>query len=338
MIARTICLYGATDSGKTAQAGRFARHIYESSGKITRYIGADGGDWLGILRPYVDAGIIEPWSILPLAARKQSVFGAAHRLARGEWPVPTADGKALTFGLPTDETWRRVGAYVWDSGTGLAELIEAEMKASPNMTSGKEQTFKYAVDGESMSGGSWDHIRATQDTIKRLVIYSGNLPVDRVLWTFGEHGGEEEITRKSIYGPAVVGKASTGKLPKDFGLLLHCETSLQAATTQSAIAGQPGPGYVQKRRIYYMSHPDPVTGVLYPAKPRVPPEMYPLLKAKWVGGYLEPEIIATGEMANGLDAFLAFEDSLSGKFNAATKAWKEKTDAGRQSNPATPKD
>ena len=333
-IARTLGLYGVTDSGKTAQASRFARYIYEKHNKITRYIGADGGDWQSIMRPLIDLGVVETYSLMPLAARKQSVFSAIHQFSRGKWPINAgktdiSGNPVATFQDSTAETWKRVGAYIIDSGTGLAELLEDEMKSSSGMRSGKEQTFNFSVEGESVSGGSWDHVRAAQDTIKRLTVFFGALPVERVLWTFGEYLGTEEVTRKSIYGPAIVGKAMTGKLPKDLGLLIHCEIYAQASKQTDNLIEKPHTA-PSLRRMYFMSHAEPSTGVMYPAKPRIPPSAVPALLARWKNGFLEPHVIPeTGEMVDGLDDFLKFEDGLLARSSKADAEWKGRLDAAR---------
>lgn len=326
MIARSICLYGVTGSGKSGQAGRFARYIYEKTGKITRYVASDGGDWYSVLKDLIDAGIIEYFDLRPLRVRKppQSVYAALHRLGRGEWPQLSEGSLKMR---PTLD-WSNIGAYINDSGTGFAELIQEELEGSPNLVSGKEQTFSFELDGEKVSGGSWDHIRATQKTIKKLIAFFSALPVDRVLWTFGESAGEDKITKKTEYGLAVVGKAATSYLTKDFGVLLHCEKYAQQSSGEvDKATGKPNPA-ATLWRMYFQDHAEPQTGMLYLAKPRCQPTMYPSLLKKWPNGYLEPKI-TSGEMLDGLDDFMRFDDELDSRSNKGTASWKAGLDAAR---------
>ena len=63
---------------------------------------------------------------------------------------------------------------------------------------------------------------------------------------------------------------------------------------------------VVKRRVWFMRHPDPTTGLVFPAKPRVAPEMMPKLLEAFPGGYYEP----TSE--HGIDHYLEVVGGLAG--------------------------
>jgi len=366
---RSIALYGTTGSGKTVQAARFARYIYESTGRITRYIGCDSGDWRSVIDPYIQAGVIEPLSIHALVGLGASAFALAHRLGRGEWFSIAPDGKLLAH-PPGPATWERVGAIIIDSGTGLAQTMQDEMQraaarsltaatAKPPlpgeqpstasmkagvMVSGKEATYVYSIDGEVVSGGSWDDIRGVQTTIKRLVAYFSTLPLAGVCWTFREYSGMDKLTGNKSYGPEVVGRAATVSLPSDLGMLIHCDVFVPLAQPQPGAPGGPATGAPKPlvdaspiaRRMYYLPHPDEVTGVPYPAKPRVPPELEPRLQKDWPHGYLEPRVDLQGVMTNGLDTLLHREDEILVGLDVQYTAWKQGVDALRAPAPPAP--
>lgn len=325
--SKSICLYGATGSGKTAQAGRFVRWIYETTGKITRAVISDLGSSLTVLDPYIRAGIVEPWYI----ANVSDPTAVLHKLSRGDWPVPS--GGLLQFQPPGEETWKRVGAYLIDSGTEIAEAIIVSLRAKGVRLS-QDPSFTFEESGEKFYGGNMTYFGFAQDKIVDFIRAFSQLPVEAVLWTMGEGKGEDDVTREAVYGPETVGKAlrTTGKLPKKFGDCLHCEVyNVIARDKEGKDAIDPGTGkpLLNKRwRIYFQDHPDPVTGINYPAKPRVPPEMWPRLIEAWPGGFLRPTI-RDGEMLDGLDQFLRREADLLAVPVASVAAWKVQVDAGR---------
>jgi hypothetical protein len=73
-------------------------------------------------------------------------------------------------------------------------------------------------------------------------------------------------------------------------------------------------------RYFFKKHPDPTTGILFPAKPRVSPEKIAELEKKLPGGYFEPTTTW------GLDKYLEFVDSLVVD-DESLKAWRERADA-----------
>jgi len=83
-------------------------------------------------------------------------------------------------------------------------------------------------------------------------------------------------------------------------------------------------------RFYYKKHPDPATGILFPAKPRVTPERVRDLERAFPGGYFE------SDESGGFDRYLAKVDELSARQAESLKGWREKMDAklGRKATAA----
>jgi hypothetical protein len=323
--SKSICLYGSSDSGKTAQAARFARHIYETTGKVTRAIVTDQGGSLDVWQPYIEAGVIEPWYIGGVPDPLAILF----KLARGSWPqaTPGPNGRVLRFQEPSSSTWERVGAYIIDSGTEACEQIKDVSLRGKGVRLAQDPSFKIEEANETFYGGNMTYYGFAQDVIVDLIRTFNALPVQGVLWTMGEGKGEEEGTRETIYGPETVGKAlrTTGKLPKKFGDLLHLDVYNVVARDKDGkeivdvMTGKPV--LLKRWRIYFQTHPDMTTGINYPAKPRLPPELLPELWQSWRSGFLSPHI-ENGEMVDGLDAFLRREAELLATPVAAVAAWK----------------
>jgi len=73
-------------------------------------------------------------------------------------------------------------------------------------------------------------------------------------------------------------------------------------------------------RMYFVSHPDPVTGIRFPAKPRISPEAVPQLMKEYPGGYFEPGL------AEGFDRYLHLVDKLNQGQKNAVDEWRRKVD------------
>jgi hypothetical protein len=76
----TVLLYGELYTGKTRQVGRFAKRLYEQTGKTTRLISADGGGF-DVLQNSIDAGIIDAISV----AGRSDILPTMSLLSRGYW-------------------------------------------------------------------------------------------------------------------------------------------------------------------------------------------------------------------------------------------------------------
>jgi hypothetical protein len=79
-----------------------------------------------------------------------------------------------------------------------------------------------------------------------------------------------------------------------------------------------------RARAWFVRHPDPVTGMIFPAKPRVAPTMMPKLLEKFPGGYFEPT------PTSGIDEYLIAVESLAQEASTKTDEWKKKVDLARE--------
>jgi hypothetical protein len=88
------------------------------------------------------------------------------------------------------------------------------------------QDKEQGMPGDPALGIRWGfsgraHYGFIQQRIHDLVAYSSHLRVNKVLWTAHEGGGQDEMTKKVINGPDIIGKAMTGQCGAWFGAMLH---------------------------------------------------------------------------------------------------------------------
>lgn len=343
----TICLYGDSGTFKTTQVGFLSKMIYEKYGKVTRLVSADGGGYRP-LEPYIQAGLIEAYSVID----EDKIIYILHQLTQGYWPMELKNGKRV--GSKFTRNLDNVGMYAFEGLTTISERIIDHLAGkklgmnpaySMKLTSSgetistsdkgdfKDQKFlsedKLVDDkgnalGDVISGAySQDHYGYVQKTVVEKVLMSWNLPVELVLWTSHEAKGEDENTRASIYGPALVGKKGTPKIPRNVGMLIHADIVEDERkppvagdkTTDSGIASV---------RYYFTSHPDKAASkIIWNAKPRIPSDLIPELMKRFQGGFFVPKV------NEGLDMYLKVEDELIAKQANSLSEWKQKIDNER---------
>lgn len=226
-LGRTVGLFGLSGTGKTSQAGEYAKWIKKTTGKRTILNAADFGGY-DVLEPHVAIGLIEPNS-----------------LKAGDNPWVWIN-KAATTPPPKD-----VGLVVYDSGTSIGEslLADCAQQAAKGIQIGQEKIFKLTIptkEGPLVIGANnkaqYGLVQTYMlDMIKRSTWLAKNHGVD-VLWTFGEHSGED-ANDDPVVGPKLVGKALTGTLPKELQYILRLDV-------------QVSPGASAKHVLYTQQQPD----------------------------------------------------------------------------------
>jgi hypothetical protein len=326
-VARSGCIYGSTGSRKTTQVKFFAHYIAATTGKATALLSLDGGGW-GPCQPEVDAGMIEPFfcdpSVVPLPTIR--------RISQGYWPrdvnVP-ADQVDLArmdfqkFGGVAVEGWTSIGAvgmrFLPDKGINVGGEDRSKL-------GGFEQQIR--VDGSLRSEVLRSNTRGDfgfiQNYLFGIVMNFNSLPVRYILYTALESKTEDD-DRTTIFGPAIAGKKATAQCGSWIGDLIHAQ---DYSTTVKRVV--PDPSDAKKTieaatieatvRFYWKKHPDPSTGILFPAKPRVTPERYSELESAYPHGYFESDV------AEGFDRYLHTVDRLAATQADQLKGWREKAD------------
>lgn len=335
-MAKSGCIYGSTGTYKTTAIAHFARYIARTTGKATLLLSADGGGWtpcdeeiaVGMIRPYqIDTSTI----FLPTLVM----------VGRGYWPsnIGENDPSRVNF---TPINWDDIGAIAVEGftsiGTGL--LLHCAQKA---LKTGEDATSKFTLpimmDGQVVSvpfaGNSKGHYQFVQNQLQGFTKAATSLPCKYVLFT-GIDKRAEDADRKTIGGVHVPGKAITDLIPTWIGDFIHAQDYSVERTVKV-----PPPGmttsqckpdqlidtkvYDKVCRYYFVDHPDPDTGILFKAKPRITHGAVKALRKEFPGGYFEPTPDA------GFDVYLDTLDRLLAagvlKEDATLTAWREKQDA-----------
>lgn len=340
-MAELILIYGGTGSFKTAQLHFLAKYVYRKWGKITQLASCDGGGWKP-LDPDIEAGLIEAWGISAI----ENPRSIMRKLSQGYWPkiVETAGQRKLVLTPPDASTWKRVGCRAHEGLTSTANIIMRDALNKQMVVAGDQKGERGAISFDekvnvgdqvvtekysfATQGNYMDAQKATYD----FACNYRSLPCPYVYMTALEARGEEEDTKKTIIGPAVIGKAVTAQVGSWVGDLIHAEDYFVDVPDPSdkPPAGvdpkQYKPRMMQqsKARYWFIRHPDKVTGMLFPAKPRVAPEQIPELLKIYPGGYFEPTTEA------GIDAYLEVVDTIQAAASGSVKEWMKAQDLARE--------
>jgi hypothetical protein len=222
-------LFGLSGTGKTTQAGEYAKYIKKTTGKRSILHSADFGG-ADALEPHIAVGLLEDRSF----TSDQNVWVWTNR--------------ACTTPPPAD-----VGLIIYDSGTAMAEALLADCakQAAAGVQVGQEKIFTLTIPtGDpkaplrigTNNKAQYGLVQTYMlDMIRRSTWLARNHNVD-ILWTFGEQSGEDP-NDDPVVGPKLVGKALTGTLPKELRYLLRLDV-------------QVAPGAPARHLLYTQQQPD----------------------------------------------------------------------------------
>jgi len=330
-MAKSGCIYGGTSTFKTTAVSHLAHYIAEKTGKATLLFSADGGGWAPCDEE-VRAGMIRPYrcdtATIPLPILR--------KFSQGYWPEnpEESDISRLNF---VRVNWDEVGAIAVEGFTSIGTML-MRLCADRALDTGQEATSKFTqpivVDGVvqhvMFAGNSKAHFNFCQNQLYGMTMNLTSLPVEYVLFTGLEKKTEEDGS--SIMGVAVPGKAITNQIPTWVGDLIHAQ---DFAVPKTVKVPPPGKTLAQSKpedlidqvvmdtvcRYYFKKHPDPVTQLMFPAKPRVSHGAVRELERRMPGGYFEPT------PDEGFDKYLKVIDELTAGRADSLKGWREKMDA-----------
>jgi uncharacterized protein YukE len=303
---------------------QFARYIYERTGKCSLLLSMDGGGW-GPMQPEIDAGVINAYRCnieVPLPTLR--------KISQGYWPEDTSKARAVETNLRQVD-WGKYGAVIVEGVTSISQALMRHL-ADKGIKTGEEATNPFfqnlIVDGqkvaEQFAGNSRAHYGFVQNQLYSMITNFNSLPCEYVLFT-GLESRAEEDDRTPIYGPQIAGKKATALVPSWVGDCIHAQGTPVKQTTQIPDPADPkkvveAEIITMAVRMYFVSHPDPVTTIRYPAKPRVSPEAVPALMKKWPGGYFEPGL------EHGFDEYLRTVDELNQQQRGVVDEWRRQVD------------
>ena len=323
-MARTGILYGDSGSLKTTQGKFFSRYIYEVTGKETLLLSMDGGGW-SPMNPEIKANLINAYR-----CNTQVPLPMLRTISKGYWPENPLESEISKTNLKQID-WNRYGGMIVEGVTSISQAIMRHL-ADEGIKTGEEATNQFAqmclIDGKAtpvkFAGNSRGHYGFVQNALYSMVMNFSSLPCHYVLFT-GLESRTEEDDRTTVYGPQIAGKKATNLVPSWVGDCLHSqgypvERQVEVPDPKDPSKKIPGTVIDNVVRIYFKKHPDPVTGILFPAKPRVTPDKIPELDKLYPGGYFEPTI------HHGLDKYLHAVDQLDSSSADTVSSWRDETD------------
>lgn len=307
--------------GKTENLGLAALYVWEKYGKVTRLASADGGGWKP-LQPYIDLGIIQPFS-LNAAKTPLKVMMA---LAGGYWPKMKSDGSGKEY-VPLDRVDIEgdekngipgVGCMCFEGLTSFSDSIFISLTRRKDIHIPETPKDSFVTDGDDYYGFSGRaHYGFVQTRIQEMIARANGLPFEKMVWTALENMGTDPETGDPCYGPKIIGKALTGKTPAWFGNCIHLvdigdgERVDDGRTDLHKLVK----GGVQMKHIraYMANHPHKNTGHMYSAKGRT---------SAWVGKDMPPffDVIINDIERKGLNWVYEQEDLLALKAADALKS------------------
>jgi len=326
-MARSGVIYGPTGSRKTTAVKHFSHYIAETTGKATLLFSADGGGWAPC-DPEVEVGMIRPYrcesATLPLVIMR--------KISQGYWPIDSQETAPEKINLSMSN-WDEIGGIAVEGWSSMSQMLMRYASDKGLKFGDKEYTGLFTlpitVDSnvvyEKFGPSTQNHYGFVQNQLYGLTMNFISLPVRYVLFTAHESKAEDD-DRTTIYGPSIAGKKATAVAPSWVGDCLHAQDF--AVKRQIKVPNPAGGDPLETEivdtvvRMYYKKHPDPATGIMFPAKPRVTPEKIRELEKAYPYGYFEP----TTE--HGFDDYLRLCDRLSADQakSDTLKDWRAKAD------------
>jgi len=318
MLFNTMVLYGPTGSRKTSQIRELAKYVYEKTGKKTRLLTMDGGGY-GTAQDYISAGIIDVWRLV----EEERPLPMLIEASKGRFPKDLQGGLRKSNSLAKD--MGDVGAYAIEGWFSIANaamryLVGKGLKINEDVVSKFSERSDF---GEDISFGapSRGHYGFVQNLILDLIRNFSGLSLERILYTSLEGKGEDKITKGLTYGPATAGGAITAAIPQYVGDCLH----LEDFQVDKGVDKDSGAKLKETQvRAWFTSHPDPQTGVMWPAKCRIiPSKVEAFKKVMGPSGYFNLN-------DKSLYDYLKAQDELLTAGTQDVLAWKAQVDEARK--------
>ena len=327
-MARSGVIYGATGSYKTTAVAHFSDYIAETTGKATLLFTASAEGGWEPAKAEVLAGKILPYkcdvNTIPLPILR--------RVSQGYWPRnPEETDIAKVEFVPVD--WNEIGGIAIEGITSLGTMLMRHC-ADKNLKTGQEGTSAFSqpinvggrIEQETFVQNSRAHFGFVQNQLYSLISNFTALPVSYVLFTAHEKRYTEDGELQC--GISVPGKAITPLVPTWLGDCIHAQDYKYPVTVKvpdkAMESGFRDEQTIRVRcRYYFVKHPDPQTGAIFDAKPRVAHDKVEELEKVYPGGFFEPTPQA------GFDQYLHTVDRLAkdAAQSDSLKNWREKWDA-----------
>ena len=336
-MARSGCIYGSTGTYKTSAIAHFSRYIAKTTGKATLLLSADGGGWTPCDEE-IAVGMIKPYQV---DISHDRFLPTLVVIGRGYWPENPEELDPAKVNFRAID-WSEIGGMAVEGFTSIGQglLLHCSQKA---LKTGEDATSKFGrdiqVEGQTVTvgfaGNSKAHYQFVHNQLQGFTKAITSQPFKYVLFTGIDKKAEDE-DRVTIGGVSTPGKAVTNLIPTWVGDFIHAQDYSVPRKVKvpppGMTASQCKPDqlietdvYEKVCRYYFKDHPDPQTGILFKAKPRITHGAVGALSKEFPGGYFEPT------PDSGFDVYLETLDKLLAqgvlKEDDTLKAWRTKMDA-----------
>lgn len=303
MKPRSVMMYGSSGSTKTSQCYHLVKWILgkeENQGKHFRMIHSDGGGYA----PFQDSGMIEDGRVrvFDMSNRKHALSDY-RKLSGGYWPkimLNTKTQERVEY-FQKDEKcetkdWGKVAGYIIEGLASTGEALKTHI-SNQNEGVGFKESWKYEEDGETLIGLQQGHYGMIQKEVyERHMKGFNTLPVQWLIVTSLLGKGTDRKQGIDVYGPQLVGDASTPNVPGWFMDCLHLDIASWKEGEKE---------YNNKAVAWFTRHQDSM-GNPFLCKARCLPELYPELIKRFPMGFvplgfkqgIEKYFIALEELRN----------------------------------------
>lgn len=278
LLTNHLLVYGKGGLGKSTIVAQLAEHVYRSTGKKTRVVGADGGGFKAF-EHLMQEGIVQYWPIDQWD--EMSPFYTTEFAAKGFWPEDIGTPNSIL--LAPKEEWRECSKCLGDCGAKGVAMVEKCAKCGEKfgqgvrlpkrmrLINGMEDIGAVAFEGltaigamlmnrlrstdtgggrsikdegYTISAPGQQHYGDAQAHLQQMAVDVRKIPVPIVLWTALELRGNDDGYGKPIYGPALPGKKLTALCIPWFTDVIHLE---------GESAGKDPKGVDLIKRVLYLS-------------------------------------------------------------------------------------
>lgn len=273
-------MYGVSGSTKTSQAYHIAKWLLKlNPGKRFRMIHSDGGGYA----PFVDSGMIERGEVEVLDfSNRPFALSDYRKLSQGYWPRQTKDGgeyfRKDENCKTKPEDWENILGYIIEGMSSVGETLKTHISNMKEQIGAEKDSFTYEEDGETFTGLTRSHYNIIQKEVYANHAMGFNcLPIKWLVYTSLLGKGEDKSYKETVYGPQLVGSASTPAIPSWFMDCLMLDKqkwiNKKGEETEGVVA-------------WFTRHEDSQTDIPCLAKARVLPELYPKLLEYFPQGFV----------------------------------------------------
>lgn len=286
---RSLLIYGESGTYKSTNCGEIVRRVFEIYGKKSRLVTSDSS--FGPMLDQVEEGILQPI----LLGNCKNPLAVLRLVCKGMWP-----SKANSSGWFDENSLKKVTPQEWEEWGGCLVIEGLHMNAcllqqdivGKGRDTGEPLQAKFQELGLNFAHGSRGTFGFVQAQTQAYVNDAKSLPIEWLVVTSHEGKGDDLVTKKSVFGPAVLGKSLTDKVPAWFENTVHSE-SYQFQTKD----GQKKKGV----RSHFNRHPDAeVSNVFWPAKLGVTPKDQKRVERRWPNLYIPLRIDEEGNYKSSI--------------------------------------